>query len=306
MTFPLHPRLERIWNGEAGKGEQAERLARAAPGLTKLDLGRVATYGKPRADFASRRSRTVMVGTFPWFDPRCAHRKAHSQAGLPWLCGSGVCRDRRECSCVAPLEDRPPDRASYRRAAPSAGSSACSLRLVNMFRRSNLWTTTRSHLACRLAPDRASHGRAVLSAEAFEPHASGTWRSAPEWLRRHQVPTRQTRSRGRVGRWREAVCDCGGFDTVRYIELAQDVRDVDARSLDADHERVGDLSCWCSRERPASVPLPRAASARVSPPAHWAPPPRSRLGGARSSRARSASSSSSRMSGCAPIRAETA
>ena len=27
MTFPLHPRLERIWNGEAGKGELAERLA---------------------------------------------------------------------------------------------------------------------------------------------------------------------------------------------------------------------------------------------------------------------------------------
>ena len=33
MTFPLHPRLERIWNGEAGKGEQAERLRRAMPGL---------------------------------------------------------------------------------------------------------------------------------------------------------------------------------------------------------------------------------------------------------------------------------
>ena len=197
--------------------------------------------GSPRADFASRRSRTVIVGTFPCSIPGAPHRKAIAKPVCLGYAGRVCAGTVANARVFAPLEDRPSDRASYRRAAPSAGSSACSLRLVNMFRRSNLWTTTRSHLACRLAPDRGSHGRAVLSAEAFEPQASGTWRSAPEWLRRHQVPTRQTRSRGRVGRWRETVCDCGGFGTVRYIELAQDVRDVDARSLDADDERVGDL-----------------------------------------------------------------
>ena len=61
MTFPLHPRLERIWNGEAGKGKQAERLARAAPGLTKQDLGRVGTYGKPPRRFC----KPEVIGSIP-------------------------------------------------------------------------------------------------------------------------------------------------------------------------------------------------------------------------------------------------
>ena len=39
MTFPLHPRLERIWNGEAGKDEQTERLASSVAWLDEANLG---------------------------------------------------------------------------------------------------------------------------------------------------------------------------------------------------------------------------------------------------------------------------
>ena len=115
MTFPLHPRLERIWNGEAGKGEQAERLARAAPGLTKQDLGRVATYGEPRADLASRRSRTVMVGTFPGSIPGAPIGRRIAKPvclGYGRVCAGTVANAR----VSAPLKNRPPDRAAI--AAP--------------------------------------------------------------------------------------------------------------------------------------------------------------------------------------------
>jgi hypothetical protein len=45
------------------------------------------------------------------------------------------------------------------------------------------------------------------------------------------------------GGWRgEAVDDRGCLEPVRRPELAQDVRDVDADGLDADHERRGDLA----------------------------------------------------------------
>jgi hypothetical protein len=40
----------------------------------------------------------------------------------------------------------------------------------------------------------------------------------------------------------EAVRDCGRLAPVRGPELAQDVRDVDAGGLDADHEGRGDLA----------------------------------------------------------------
>jgi hypothetical protein len=40
----------------------------------------------------------------------------------------------------------------------------------------------------------------------------------------------------------EAVGDCGRFDPVWRIELAQDVRNVHACGLEADHERGGDLA----------------------------------------------------------------
>ena len=40
----------------------------------------------------------------------------------------------------------------------------------------------------------------------------------------------------------EAVRDRGGFDPVLGVELSQDVRDVDAGGLDADHQRGGDLA----------------------------------------------------------------
>ena len=51
-----HVRLERIWNGEAGRNRQAERLRWRASGLIEPDLGTTGTDEKPRADFASRRS----------------------------------------------------------------------------------------------------------------------------------------------------------------------------------------------------------------------------------------------------------
>jgi hypothetical protein len=60
----LRVTLERIWNGEAEKGEQAERLRRAVPGLTKPDLGRTGTHETRRADFASRRSRKSGFSSF--------------------------------------------------------------------------------------------------------------------------------------------------------------------------------------------------------------------------------------------------
>jgi hypothetical protein len=40
----------------------------------------------------------------------------------------------------------------------------------------------------------------------------------------------------------EAVHDCGRFPSISGVELAQDVRDVDARSADADNEFRGDLA----------------------------------------------------------------
>jgi hypothetical protein len=49
---------------------------------------------------------------------------------------------------------------------------------------------------------------------------------------------------GHGGRLRrgEAVHDCGCFPSISGVELAQDVRDVDAGSADADDERRGDLA----------------------------------------------------------------
>ena len=77
------------------------------------------------------------------------------------------------------------------------------------------------------------------------------------------------RTRG-VRLWRaagrgEAVRDRGRLEPVRRVELAQDVRDVDAGGLDADHERRRRSRGWCGRARRASAPPPRAASARGAP-----------------------------------------
>ena len=100
--------------------------------------------------------------------------------------------------------------------------------------------------------------------------------------------------------------DRGRLEPVRRVELAQDVRDVDAGRLDADHERRGDLAVGVAAGDERSAPPPRAASGRGSPPGPASRPAAPRRGGARSSRARSASSSSSRSRGLAPIRAATA
>ena len=52
LLRPVRP--ERIWNGEAGKDGQTERLRRATPGLIKPDLGRTRINEESRAGFPSQ------------------------------------------------------------------------------------------------------------------------------------------------------------------------------------------------------------------------------------------------------------
>ena len=107
--------------------------------------------------------------------------------------------------------------------------------------------------------------------------------------------------------WRdEAVRDGGRFEPVRRVELAQDVRDVDAGGLDADHELGGDLAVGVAAgdERQHLRLARRQPEALLRGPASRGVVRRRRR---RDRAARvAASSSSSRSRGCAPIRAATA
>ena len=103
----------------------------------------------------------------------------------------------------------------------------------------------------------------------------------------------------------EAVGDCGGFASVRHVELAQDVGDMDACGLDADDELVGDVGVGVAAgDEREDVDFARSEAEELRP-ARRRLVGRCGSGGARSSRARWASSSSSRRSGSAPIRVAT-
>ena len=59
--------------------------------------------------------------------------------------------------------------------------------------------------------------------------------------------------------WRgEAVCECGRFASIRRVELPQDVGDVHAGGLDADHECCSDLAVRVAAgdEHHSSAPSP--------------------------------------------------
>ena len=102
-----------------------------------------------------------------------------------------------------------------------------------------------------------------------------------------------------------AMRDGGGFPSVGCVQLAQDVGDVDAGGLHADHQLVGDLAIGEPvGEEGQHLDLTGGEPKdlrRVS-----APPSRPGSGGVSSSRARSARSSTSRCRGLAPIRTAVA
>src|SRR5690348_6082853 len=108
------------------------------------------------------------------------------------------------------------------------------------------------------------------------------------------------------GWWRgEAGDGRGGLEPVGCPEFAQDVRDVDADGLDADDERRGDLAVGVAAgEEVQDLRLARGQAEDFPGPCFCSG--NAAGGGARSSRARWASRSSSRSSGLAPIRAATA
>jgi len=71
------------------------------------------------------------------------------------------------------------------------------------------------------------------------------------------------------GRRGEAVRDGGRFEPVRRVELAQDVRDVDAGRLDADDERRRDLAvraATCDEGQDLRLARCQAESLAQTPP----------------------------------------
>ena len=53
----------------------------------------------------------------------------------------------------------------------------------------------------------------------------------------------------------KTVSDRGGFDPILGVELSQDVQDVDAGGLDADHKRGGDLAVGVAAGDEAEDPM---------------------------------------------------
>ena len=145
----------------------------------------------------------------------------------------------------------------------------------------------------------ASFSDRLRSHDAENPASAATPRVA-----RERQPRAAGERAGRVTRHRlagirsarrsEVVRDGGRLEPVRRAELAQDVRDVDARRLDADDERRGDLAVGVAAgDEGQDLRLARRQAEDLLQALRLVR--RLRLSGdARSSRARWASSSSSR------------